>query len=119
MDAQTFDQWTRTIARRPNRRMALRLLAGGLLGGVLLKPGTVFARRTDSDGDGLFDDDEVNVYGTDPNNPDTDGDGIDDGQEVFNGTNPLDPNDPAPAGGQAPPPNGGGGAPPPGVCAGP
>jgi len=31
----------------------------------------------DSDNDGLSDYEEVNVYGTDPNNPDTDGDGAD------------------------------------------
>ena len=35
---------------------------------------------TDSDGDGVSDDDEVN-NGTDPNNPDTDGDGKNDGAE--------------------------------------
>jgi uncharacterized protein YkwD len=47
----------------------------------------------DSDGDGLLDDDETNVYGTDPNTFDTDGGGVGDGEEVFNGTNPLDPSD--------------------------
>src|SRR5581483_6321110 len=40
----------------------------------------------DTDGDGLSDDDETNVYHTDPNNPDTDGDGLTDGQEVERGT---------------------------------
>ena len=43
----------------------------------------------DSDGDGLSDADEVNVYGTDPFDPDTDDDGMPDGWEVFNGLNPL------------------------------
>lgn len=42
----------------------------------------------DSDGDGLFDDDET---GTDPFNPDSDGDGSDDGQEVYDGSDPLTP----------------------------
>jgi uncharacterized protein YkwD len=42
----------------------------------------------DTDGDGLFDQDEDYIYGTDPENPDTDGDEIDDGQEVFDGTDP-------------------------------
>ena len=74
----------------------------------------------DTDGDGLLDDDEVNVYGTDPNNPDTDGDGLQDGDEVLvqgtdptafdtdgggagdgdevlNGTDPLDPTDDIPS----------------------
>jgi hypothetical protein len=56
----------------------------------------------DSDGDGLSDDEENNIYGTDPNNPDTDGDGISDGDEVQNGTDPLDRNDPniQPVGGE-------------------
>ncbi|MCO5216690.1 MAG: hypothetical protein M9950_11145 [Thermomicrobiales bacterium] len=43
--------------------------------------------------DGLYDDDETDVYQTDPFLWDTDGDGVDDGQEVFDGTNPLDPAD--------------------------
>ncbi|MBK9071399.1 MAG: hypothetical protein IPL79_10410 [Myxococcales bacterium] len=69
---------------------------------------------TDSDGDGLCDDDEVEngtdpnnpdsdgdgledgleqVVGTDPNNPDTDGDGVSDGDEVFLGMDPLQPDE--------------------------
>jgi Bacterial TSP3 repeat len=44
--------------------------------------------RRDADQDGLFDDDETNVYGTNPNKADTDGDGRDDGQEVFDKTDP-------------------------------
>jgi hypothetical protein len=36
----------------------------------------------DTDGDGLSDDDETNIYGTNPNNPDTDDDGLTDGDEV-------------------------------------
>jgi beta propeller repeat protein len=35
----------------------------------------------DSDGDGLTDEDETNIYGTDPNNEDTDGDTILDGED--------------------------------------
>lgn len=50
----------------------------------------------DSDGDGLTDFDEVNVYGTNPNNPDTDGDGYNDGNEVTIGSDPLNPCDPNP-----------------------
>jgi hypothetical protein len=48
-------------------------------------------QRPDRDGDGLFDDDETDVYGTDPDNPDSDGDGVDDGQEVYDGTDPATP----------------------------
>ena len=44
----------------------------------------------DSDGDGLSDQDEIAVHGTDPNLADTDGDGLSDGAEVtFYGTDPL------------------------------
>ncbi|MBN1334509.1 MAG: hypothetical protein JXB39_00955 [Deltaproteobacteria bacterium] len=42
----------------------------------------------DSDGDGLFDDEEAEI-GTDPSKPDTDGDGFSDYDEVQSGTNPL------------------------------
>ena len=41
----------------------------------------------DSDGDGLFDDEEAEL-GTDPNNADSDGDGFDDLAEIDQGTNP-------------------------------
>ena len=49
------------------------------------------AAGQDSDGDGLSDDDEVLVTGTEANNPDSDGDGLVDGVEVQNRMNPLDP----------------------------
>lgn len=42
----------------------------------------------DTDKDGLFDYEEVNVYHTDPTDPDTDKDGYKDGEEVSNGFNP-------------------------------
>lgn len=38
--------------------------------------------RDDTDRDGLYDDEEEDKYGTDPENPDTDGDGLKDGEEV-------------------------------------
>jgi uncharacterized protein YkwD len=47
------------------------------------------AAGPDRDGDGLPDDDEINMIGTDPNNPDTDGDGVNDGAEVAAGTDPF------------------------------
>jgi hypothetical protein len=46
-------------------------------------------QRPDGDSDGLFDDDETNVYRTDPGRPDTDLDGVSDGEEVYNKTDPL------------------------------
>ncbi len=48
------------------------------------------AAVVDTDEYGLTDDDEVNVYGTDPEVFDTDGDGVGDGDEVEAGTDPLD-----------------------------
>ena len=45
----------------------------------------------DSDEDGISDDEEVLVSGTDPNNADSDGDGLLDGVEVTNHMNPLNP----------------------------
>lgn len=45
----------------------------------------------DTDIDGLIDGDEVNVHGTDALNPDTDNDGVNDGDEIVAGTDPLDP----------------------------
>jgi hypothetical protein len=46
------------------------------------------SRLLDTDKDGLTDFDEINIYHTDPFNPDTDGDGFNDGLEVRNGYNP-------------------------------
>lgn len=46
-------------------------------------------KKADTDGDGLADGDEVNIYHTDPLLPDTDNDGYDDGREVARGYSPL------------------------------
>jgi len=44
----------------------------------------------DTDGDGVADGDEPNIYGTDALNADTDGDGLSDGEELFGiHTDPL------------------------------
>ena len=49
--------------------------------------------QPDTDGDGLYDEDETSIHGTDPDKYDTDGDGLSDGIEVnTTGTDPLDPN---------------------------
>lgn len=45
----------------------------------------------DTDGDGLSDYEEKNIYGTDPHNSDTDQDGMPDGNEIKRGRNPLGP----------------------------
>jgi hypothetical protein len=45
----------------------------------------------DSDGDGLSNDDEANIHGTDPFDPDSDDDGALDGSEVALGTDPTLP----------------------------
>jgi hypothetical protein len=48
----------------------------------------------DTDGDGILDDDEISIYGTDPDNVDTDGDGMNDGDELaFWGDNWSDDSD--------------------------
>ena len=49
--------------------------------------------RSDSDGDGLSDWEEVMTYGTDPYKIDTDDDNYLDKYEIDCGTDPLDPND--------------------------
>jgi hypothetical protein len=49
------------------------------------------AAGQDSDRDGIADDEEVLVTGTDPNQADSDGDGLVDGVEVDSRMNPLDP----------------------------
>jgi len=45
--------------------------------------------QTDSDGDGIPDDDEIDIYGTDPQKADTDSDGIPDGWEIHNSLDAL------------------------------
>jgi len=46
-------------------------------------------KQSDLDNDGLTHTEEIDVYHTDPANPDTDGDGMNDGDEVLAGRDPL------------------------------
>lgn len=51
-----------------------------------------FGTPIDSDGDGITDEEEINVYGTNPDLQDSDYDGLTDGLELgLSGTDPLDP----------------------------
>lgn len=47
-------------------------------------------KNKDTDNDGLNDQYEIDIYNTNPNNPDTDGDGYLDGEEVRNGYSPTE-----------------------------
>jgi hypothetical protein len=55
---------------------------------ILFFPLAALAAEIDTDGDGLSDEREINLYYTDPNNPDTDGDGYNDSLELINGYSP-------------------------------
>ena len=84
-----FDALPRSLTDARSRRgVARAILAATLLLGLSFVAPPV-AAQADADGDGLFDQDETGVYGTNPQVFDTDGDGSGDGEEVYLGTNPL------------------------------
>ncbi len=62
-----------------------------VLGGIFSQPRLSLAAIKDADLDNLTDESESGVYRTDPTIFDTDGDGVGDGEEIVNGTSPLDP----------------------------
>lgn len=69
-------------------------LFGIILFGISISaPLVSFAAVKDTDADGLTDQSEKDVYLTDPIVFDTDGDTVGDGEEVTDGTNPLDQSD--------------------------
>jgi hypothetical protein len=78
------ESWTISTAAIEDEDFGLELVYtlrssdGGL---VTLDNAVAFGFVPDSDGDGLFDDEEFSVYGTDPLLADTDGDGVDDGDD--------------------------------------
>jgi hypothetical protein len=106
MDATRFDVLSKRFVNSSNRRSALRLLSAAVLGALLpARLARAQDDRPDSDGDGLFDDDETDVYGTKPDVFDTDGDNVGDGEEIFNRDNGLGGNtDPLVNENAAPPP---------------
>ena len=73
------------------REVAVRALGALLLAAVAapaLVPAVGAQPIPDVDYDGLLDEDELAVYGTDPHNPDSDGDGLTDREEAELGTDP-------------------------------
>lgn len=77
-------------------RFAFRANTIGSAAGAYLDDFALFDDNdtADADGDGLPGlKSEFETYGTDPLASDTDGDGVDDGQEVADGTDPLDSGD--------------------------
>jgi lipoprotein-anchoring transpeptidase ErfK/SrfK len=56
---------------------------------VIYSASLIHAESIDQDKDGLADEQEVAIYGTDPTVADTDGDGFADGEEITNNYSPL------------------------------
>ncbi|MBI5742491.1 MAG: ferric reductase-like transmembrane domain-containing protein [Candidatus Niyogibacteria bacterium] len=77
---------------------AVSFLMSFLLSGAALAAPYDPSTAKDTDLDGLTDQGELQIFHTDPNNPDTDGDGFLDGAEAIVGSDPLDPNDPVSGG---------------------
>jgi len=81
-DEDSFGEWTLSIEDQGNGD------TGTLLDWELNIYGTEI--NIDRDGDGLTNNDEINIHGTDPDDIDSDDDQINDGDEInIYGTNPL------------------------------
>ena len=73
---------------QPDAMQLVSLEGAGASSGPRLR----LVRLKDSDNDGISDEAETTIFGTNPNNPDTDGDGLSDGDEILiYGTSPLNP----------------------------
>jgi hypothetical protein len=73
---------------------AIEIISTEGAGGANFAPRLRLVRLQDSDGDGISNEAEVNVFGTNPSQADTDGDGVPDGLEaLMAGTNPRDSRD--------------------------
>jgi len=75
---------------QPSQRQDLDTDGDGLTDAKETEYGTD-PRNVDSDEDGLFDNEEIMIYQTDPLKNDTDGDSFKDGEEVTHGYNPNGP----------------------------
>lgn len=76
------------LNRRFIQRIANILAVLTTVGLMFIAPVRALDPILDSDNDGLSDIDELQIYFTDPLNPDTDGDGYPDGVEIANGYSP-------------------------------
>ena len=72
----------KTLAHKPLRQTLIHFFTLGLTFGTLVFP-TLSTAAVDTDQDGLSDDDEINLYHTNPNKADSDNDGLTDKQEVL------------------------------------
>ena len=84
-DPSNFYPWTSNLADDQNFAIAT---VGQLKAVFCLRFETL---DTDYDDDGLTNNQEIQLHGTDPSNADTDGDGVSDSAEITAGTNPLLP----------------------------
>lgn len=85
-----FDEYERSVGMDPSDP---DMDKDGIRDGLEIRDGTDPRashryESADTDGDGLSDYEEVNFYGTDPNNADTDKDSLPDGFEIRAGLNP-------------------------------